>query len=97
MNVQSKTRYLVSLVLLLPTLHSQVTAAPGFQERRLLSPTASQQRMEEQGRVYIYDGLQEGAVDQALDTQFDRVQNMMFVGVRHTADDGEEYADDDCD
>ena len=97
MNVQSKTRYLVSLALLFPMLHSQVTAAPGFQERRLLSPTASQQRMEQQGRVNIYDGLHEGTVDQALDTQFDRVQNMMFVAVQHTTDEGEEYADDDCD
>lgn len=97
MNVQSKTGYLASLVLLLPMLHGQASASQGFQERRLLSPTASQQRMEQQGRVYIYDGLHEGTVDQALDTQFDRVQNMMFVAVRHTTDDGEEYADDDCD
>lgn len=97
MNVQSKTRYLVSLVVLLPMLHTQVMAAPGFQERQLLSPTTTQQRMEQQGRVQVYDGLDEGMVDRALDTQFSRVQNMMFVGVRHTTDDGEEYADDDCD
>ena len=96
MNIQSNSRYLVSLVLL-PLLHGQATAAPGFQERRLLAPTAAQQRMEQQGRIYIYDGLHEDAVDRALDTQFDRVHSMMFVGVRHTTDDGEEYADDDCD
>jgi hypothetical protein len=97
MNIQSKTRYLSSLVLVLPLLHGQASAAHGFQERQLLAPSAAQQRIEQQGRVYIYDGLHEDTVDRALDTQFDRVQNMMFVGIRHTTDDGEEYADDGCD
>ncbi len=97
MNIQSRNRYLVSLVLVLPLLQGQAAAAEGLQERRLLAPSATQQRMEQQGSVYIYDGLHEDTVDQAMDTQFERVQNMMFVGVQHTTDDGEEYPDDDCD
>ncbi len=98
MNIQSRNRFLVVLpVLLLALLHGQATAAQEFQERRLLAPSATRQGMEQQGRVYIYDGLHEDMVDQALDTQFERVQNMMFVGVRHTTDGGEEYSDDDCD
>ena len=76
---------------------AQAVAEPGWQERRLLAPSAAQQLMERQDRVYIYDGLHEDTVSRALDTQFERVQNMMFVGVRHTTADGEEYADDDCD
>ena len=74
----------------------QGLAAPGWQERQLLSPSAAQQRTEQQERVYIYDGLQEETVDRAMDTQFERIQHMMFIGTRHKTDDGEEYADDDC-
>lgn len=97
MNIQSKTRCLVSLFLILPLLQGQSLADEDFQEHRLLSPTAAQERMEQQGRVYIYDGLHEETVDRAMDTQFDRVQNMMFVGTRYTTETGEIYASNDCD
>ena len=96
MQTLSPTRFIIPLVLL-SGFANPVTAGQGWQERRLLAPSAAQQRMEEKDRVYIYDGLHEDTVDRALDTQFERVQNMMFVGVRHTTVDGEEYADDDCD
>lgn len=97
MNIQSETGYLVSLILILPLLQAQSAAAEGFQERRLLAPTATEEHLERQGQVYIYDGLREATVDRAMDTQFDRVQNMMFVGTRYTTETGEEYANDDCD
>jgi hypothetical protein len=96
MKTPSINRLIIPLVLL-SGFANPVIAGQGWQERRLLAPSAAQQRMEQQDRVYIYDGLHEDTVDQALDTQFERVQNMMFVGVRHTTVDGEEYADDDCD
>ena len=96
MKTLSITRYIIPLVLL-SGFANPVIAGQGWLERRLLAPSAAQQRMEQQDRIYIYDGLHEDTVDRALDTQFDRVQNMMFVGVRHTAVNGEEYADDDCD
>ena len=96
MKTPSKTRFIGPLVLL-AGLASQAIAGPGWQERRLLAPSAAEQRMEERGRVHIYDGLHEGTVEQAMDTQFERVEHMMFVGVRHTSEDGDEYADDDCD
>lgn len=96
MKGSSKT-LLVSILLLLSGHAIQAIAGQGWQERRLMAPSAAEQRMEQRGRVYIYDGLHEDAVEQAMDTQFERVENMMFVGVRHTTDDGEEYADDDCD
>ena len=96
MNTLSKARFIVPPILLISSLPGQLMAAQGWQEQRLLDPSPAQQRMEQQGRVYIYDGLHEETVDKTLDTQFDRVQNMMFIGVRHTTEDGEEYADDDC-
>ena len=97
MNIQSETRYLVSLILMLPLLQAQSAAADGFEERRLLAPTAAGERMERQGQVYIYDGLREENVDRAMDTQFDRVQSMMIVGTRYTTETGEVYASADCD
>jgi len=96
MNTKSTSHLIVPLILFF-ALTTQALATQDWQERRLLAPSAAQQRMEQQDRVYIYDGLHEDTVDQALDTQFDRVENMMFVGVRHTTEDGDEYADDDCD
>ena len=96
MKTSSISRFIIPLVLF-GGFANQVIAGQGWQERRLLTPSAAQQRMEQQSRVYIYDGLHEDTVDQALDTQFDRVENMMFVGVRHTTENGDEYADDDCD
>ena len=96
MNYSVDFRMVISLVLL-AGFAGQALGLQGWQERQLLAPSAAQQRMEQQDRVYIYDGLHEDTVDQALDTQFERVENMMFVGVRHTTEDGDEYADDDCD
>ena len=96
MNISSISRVIIPLALL-TGFANPVIADEGWQKRLLLTPSAAQQRMEREDRVYIYDGLHEETVDRALDTQFERVQNMMFVGVRHTSEDGDEYADDDCD
>lgn len=86
----------VGSILIIASLSGTALSTQDWQERRLLTPTANQQRMEQQGRVYIYDGLHEETVDRALDTQFDRVENMMFIGVKRTTVDGRVSADDDC-
>jgi hypothetical protein len=39
---------------------------------------------ERQGGVYIYDGLTEREVERALDGNFKRIQNMMFIGTKKT-------------
>ncbi len=80
-----------------PVMAGDPPAGLDWQERRLLSPTAGQLQAEDLGRVSIYDGIDERLVDLALDTQFERVQSMMFVGIRHVEPDGGEWADDDCD
>ena len=64
---------------------------------QLLNPSAGQIKAEQRGRVAIYDGLHESTVDRALDSQFGRIENMMFVRVTHTTPEGDEWADDDCD
>lgn len=76
-------------------------AAPSdFQMQRLLSPSPQQRASEERGSVYIYDSLEIGQVNDALDQQFDRMQNMMFIRINHLPPTGAgpaEVEDDGCD
>ncbi len=74
--------------------------------RRLFHPTPTERAAEARGRIYIYDGLRDVDVQRALDEEFDRVENMMFIRTRKTEPDGElrrdpktgevEIEDDDC-
>lgn len=53
-----------------------------WQMNRLFEPTENQKQKEVQnGQVMIYDGLRDTTVTKALDTNFDRIQNMMFTRV----------------
>ncbi len=52
--------------------------------RRLNEPTARERAHEREGNVYVYDGLTDREVDQALNRHFDRIEYMMFVGTRKT-------------
>ena len=68
--------------------------------RRLMSPTAAERGAEQSGRVHIYDSLDINAVNAALDQHFDRIQNMMFIRIRHLPPTGAGPADveeDGCD
>jgi hypothetical protein len=99
----------VTLIAGLSGVATVATAAENWQERRLLHPTAAEIESEKRGRVFIYDRLQEGVVDEALDENFSRIDSMMFVRMRHpapanseTSSDGENesqeggWEDDDC-
>ena len=52
--------------------------------RRLNEPTERERAHERAGNVYIYDGLTDREVDQALNAHFDRIDYMMFIGTRKT-------------
>ena len=53
---------------------------------------------EKHGRVMIYDGIENRVVEQVITEQFDRIENMMFVRIRHLDEDGElMFEEDDCD
>jgi hypothetical protein len=70
-----------------------------WQEQRLLQPSASQLRQEKRGQVFIYDGLEYGQVQQVMNEQFDRIQNMMFTRIQHLPPTGSgpaEVEDDGC-
>ena len=80
----------------LPSLAHGALAEQDWQQRRLLHPSADERTREERGQVFIYDGLAEAQVDQAVNTQFERLENMMFIRVRRPQPDGEISIDDDC-
>jgi len=56
--------------------------------RRLNEPTELERAHEREGNVYIYDGLTDHDVDHALNTQFNRIEHMMFLGTRKTGSTG---------
>ena len=64
-------------------------AQDSWQEKMLFNPSASQLELEKRGRVMIYDGLKDTQVTEAMDTQFDRIQSMMFVRTVATDPEGE--------
>ena len=81
----------------LSPLAQEAMAEQDWQQSRLLNPSAQERASEEAGQVFIYDGLAETQVDQALDTQFQRLENMMFIRVRHPEPDVALSVDeDDC-
>jgi hypothetical protein len=73
---------------------------PDWQLQLLMTPTPSQLVAEQSGRVFIYDSLEMGQVDDALDQNFDRIEHMMFIRIHHLPPTGAgpaEIEDDGCD
>lgn len=97
------------LGLLAPSLASADDADNGvaaIEMRRLLQPTPAELAQEQKGRIYIYDGLRAADIENAMDAAFGRIENMMFIRVRKTDEQGEtlrdpatgevQYEDDGC-
>lgn len=96
MKVQQQTLNKTLFGLILVIGASVAQAEESYQERVLFDPSESNLAAEARGRVMIYDGLKEEDVDRALETQFDRIQNMMFINTQRVQEDGEYASDDDC-
>ena len=72
---------------LVPGVLAAFTSVAGADEDRLrnwqltllFNPGEQQLKVEEKGRVMIYDGMRSADVNRALDEQFDRVEHMMFT------------------
>lgn len=63
-------------------------ASSKWQVARLFEPTKNERRLENKGYIMIYDNLPDKTVDQAMDNNFDRIENMMFTRVVVTGEDG---------
>jgi hypothetical protein len=84
---------------LLAPLALAAGAYDDYQRNALFNPGQSQLQAEARGRVMIYDGLENSVVEQALDTQFERIEHMMFTRIpRAESDDDEQVIveDDGC-
>lgn len=64
-----------------------------WQVKRLFQPTIKQIESEQKGQVFIYDGMTDKLIEQAMEKQFERVQSMMFVRTVVTSDKGEPQRD----
>lgn len=86
------------LVLSSLAVGAQLPWATDYQTQRLFAPTPRMLEEERAGRVFIYDALDTREVDAALDTQFERIENMMFIRIRRPtpADPAVVEVDDDC-
>ena len=77
-----------------------------WHQNRLFNPSPANLKAEARGVVFIYDGLTDVTVNQALDRNFDRIQHMMFTRTVITDENGDPKRDpitgeivveDDCD
>lgn len=83
------------------------SAAMAWKMKQIHQPSSDQLRREQQGHVFIYAGLKDKQVDQVMNTQFERLDRMMFTRVIVTDEQGEpaidretgevEVLDDGCD
>jgi len=68
-------------------------AVEKWQYNRLFNPSPADRKAEKRGAIVIYDGLTDVTVNQALDQNFDRIQNMMFTRTVVTDENGEPKVD----
>ena len=97
--LQSHIKEIKSLIVfVLLTASASVHAIDDYQLKVLFTPSETNLQAEKEGRVMIYDGLKSETVDLALNEQFGRIDNMMFVRTQYVQESGEyEVEDDGCD
>lgn len=102
---------IVAAALFLASITAQTraddTIAIKWKTNMLYQPSADQLRREQQGHVFIYDGMKDKDVDRVMNTQFERLNRMMFTRVVVTNERGDpnldpetgevEILDDGCD
>ncbi|MDH5445929.1 MAG: hypothetical protein OEY52_10250 [Gammaproteobacteria bacterium] len=96
-----RTFYCVAMALLLIPV-TQTSAAqslngePSFmnwQLKRLFRPSEQQLQAEQNGFIFIYDGIKSNDVEKVMQEQFHRLDSMMFTGIIITNEDGEPVID----
>jgi len=81
------------------TAYSEEDRFYKIQKKRLQNPSKIVKKAEAlRQSIFIYDGLKEEDVDSAMDSQFSRIENMMFIRTRITTEAGEEEVQEEgCD
>lgn len=86
------------LASMLLVITSSIYAAGSFQHNALFTPSNSLLLAESKGRIMIYDGLKSETVEVAMNEQFNRIENMMFVRTLVEQEDGDYVVEEDgCD
>ena len=77
-----------------------------WQRSQLFQPSDRLIQKERQGRVFIYEEMLESDIEKAMDTQFNRIEHMMFIRTIPTDKEGKPardeqtgelvFADDGC-
>ena len=62
----------------------EMSSLQKWQLRRLFVPNERELEHERKGNVYIYEGLTDRQVEDALSTQFERIEYMLFLGTKRT-------------
>ncbi len=91
------TAAVFTLTLLLYTgshaLAGELDSMRKWQIELLFNPVESQLRLEDKGRVFIYDSLKTSDIERVLEEQFDRIEHMMFVRTVTTDEEGNPVLD----
>jgi len=100
MNLAQTITFIYFLLFSLNLAHASPSTTAGindvYQYNALFKPSENQLKAEARGHVLIYDGLSQKTIERALDEQFDRIENMMFIRIHKTvAGDGEDSVEDD--
>ena len=69
-------------------LSPQGNSLQKWQLRRLFIPNERELEHERKGNVYIYEGLTDRQVEEAMSRHFDRIEYMLFLGTRRTDGNG---------
>jgi len=80
-------------VLLVLGASSRAGVVLDIELRRLFEPTKAELQEEAAGRIYIYDGLRDIDVERAMQEEYERIENMMFIREKNTDDKGEVLKD----
>jgi hypothetical protein len=76
---------------------AESASATEWQLALLFNPSEQQIKVEEKGRVVIYDGLKSAEVEKAMEQEFERIEHMMFIRTKVPSDTGGYVeADDGC-
>jgi hypothetical protein len=85
----------ITLMLVLLIGSANAADISEIEKRRLFEPTEAEVNAEAAGRIYIYEGLSGADIARAMDEEFERVENMMFIRIKKTDENGEVMTDPD--